>query len=357
MWKLLPACLLVVVSVLAVPQTTKSAGNTVKDKYHVIEVNDFEVQPGVKLPADYFANLQDELVKQFEKSHEFEAVLRPGEEPPTAGMLVLRLTGVITEFKKGSRAKRYLGGPALGSAQIIAHTRYIDRATGDTVIEGEVTGTLTGGLFGGSSKKVIHEFATAVVTTTKMTLLRKPAPAKAEAVQPAAAAERTALDITPGDLDAKQQALNDFSARGFRITDYASTGNKSATLTLEKGTDPSQVGTYLMFQTKRAGTLERELNAAAADGYRLVPHTLAFLGGFFAIAEKPVTPRGVRYQYKFHVAIRESNAEKDIKADQARGFVLIDVSKALNGTHWVILEKETALETPQTQPPGAELRE
>jgi len=77
MRRLLPACLMVLFSVWSLAQTAKPAGNTIKDKYHVIEVDNFDIQEGVKLPPDYFASLQDELVKQLTESHQFEAVLGP----------------------------------------------------------------------------------------------------------------------------------------------------------------------------------------------------------------------------------------------------------------------------------------
>ncbi|HUX28710.1 MAG TPA: DUF4410 domain-containing protein [Terracidiphilus sp.] len=352
MRRLLPACLMVLFSVWSLAQTAKPAGNTIKDKYHVIEVDNFDIQEGVKLPPDYFASLQDELVKQLTESHQFEAVLRPQQQPPKEDMPVLRLTGIVTGYKEGSRAKRYFGGYGAGSTQIFAHAKYLDRATGETVIEGEVIGTLTGGLFGGDSKKVIPQFAKAVVTTTKLMLLKKPEPANREAgepappPEPAAATERTTLEISSGGLDANQKALNELAAKGFRITNYASTGKKSATLTLEKGADPSQTYTYLMFHTKLVGTLEKELNKSAAEGYRLVPHTLAFLGGFFLIAEKPGTAPSARYEYRVHQTMRMSSAEKNIKEDQATGFVLIDTTQVLNQSHLIVLERETNQQEP-----------
>lgn len=349
MRKLLPASLILCLSVFAVSQAPSPAANTIKNTYRAIEVNNLEIEPDVQLPADYFAALPDELVKQLKDSHQFEAVLRPGEEPPTAGAPVLRLTGVVTSYKEGSRAKRYFGGYGAGSTQIFAHVKYLDRATGETVIEGEVIGTLTGGLFGGNSKNVVPQFAKAVVTTTRLMLLKKPLPATAPAVAappeepaPGAAAppERTTLDITSGEFDAKQAALNDLAAKGFRLVHYASTGKKSATLTLEKGTEPPQNRAYLLLHTKLVSNLEKDLNKAAADGYRLVPHTFAFLGNFFAIAEKPPAPAAVRYQYRVHQTMLMSSAENNIKEDQAKGFVLIDTSQILNQLHLFVLEKQ-----------------
>lgn len=73
----------------------------------------------------------------------FSAVLLPQQNPPEADAPVLRLTGVVTGFKEGSRAKRYFVGFGAGTSQIFARAKYVDRATGETVIEEEVIGTLT----------------------------------------------------------------------------------------------------------------------------------------------------------------------------------------------------------------------
>jgi hypothetical protein len=346
MRKIYSAFLLMFFSVnYSISQPARSDGSTVKDKYHAVEVDSFETQSGVELPPDYFAGLQDELVKQLQESDQFEAVLRSGQEPPKADMPVLRLTGVVTGFKEGSRAKRYFVGFGAGTSQIFANAKYIDRATGATVIEQEVIGTLSGGLFGGDSKSVMHDFAKTLVTTTKLTLMKKLPVLNQESTQPALLAvptilaERTTLGISAGDLQAQQEKLNELAALGYRIITYASTGNKTATLTLEKGADQAQSRAYLMFKTALPGTMQKELNKAAAEGYRLVPHTLGFLGGYFLIAEKAATVSNARFEYRVRLTMRVSSAQKNIKEDQAAGYVLIDASELPSDIHLFVLEK------------------
>ncbi len=338
------ACMMLCLGLSSISQEPKPQ-STIQDKYHVIEVNDFQIKEGVDLKPEYFTALQDELQKQLEESHKFQAVLRPGQPPPQPDMPVLRLTGLITKFNPGSRAKRYFLSNGAGSSQIFVHTKYIDRATGETVIEGEVIGTLAGGFFGGDSKNVMNQFARAVVTTTKLMLLKTPAPAianvanPATSAEPAAPRERQTMAISPDILEENQKALNDLAAKGYRLVDYSSTSNKGATLTLEK-TDDASGRTYMMFQTLRLGTLQNELNKAASEGYRLVPHTLGFLKGYFLIAEKPATVSDVKYEYRLHATVRVSSAEKNVQEDQAQGYVLIDTSQMLNSTHVIVLERE-----------------
>jgi hypothetical protein len=349
MRRLYAVCVVALFSILTLPASGGEVQNTVKDKFHVIEVDPFEIQKGVNLPPDYFASLQDELVKQLEESHQFKAVLRPQQPPPSADEPVLRLTGVVTGFKQGSRAKRYFGGFGTGAGQLIAHTRYIDRSTGDTVIEAEVIGTLTGGVFGGDSKNVIHDFAKAVVTTTKLTMLKPLSSERHEVTKTAESsvpAETKTLDISASDLGPGQQKLNELAAQGFRIVNYASTSNKSATLTLQKSADGSQGCEYRLLRTLLPGNLQKDLNKAAADGFRLVPHTVGFMKGYFLIAEKPAGPDGVRYEYRIHATVRVSSAEKNVKEDQAQGYVLIDTSQVLNNTHLIVLEREAGGQPP-----------
>lgn len=135
MCRLYAACLLVFFSAYSASQPAKSAGNTVKDKYQAIEVDNFEIQKGVYLPSDYFAKLQSELVKQLTESQKFKAVLLPDQSSAAPDLPVLRLIGVVTGFKEGSRTKRYFVGFGAGTSQIFARAKYIDRATGQTVIE------------------------------------------------------------------------------------------------------------------------------------------------------------------------------------------------------------------------------
>jgi hypothetical protein len=337
-------CMMLCLGLSSISQEPKPL-STIQDKYHVIEVNDFQIQEGVDLKPEYFSALQDALQKQLEDSHKFQAVLKPGQPPPQPDMPVLRLTGVITKFNPGSRAKRYFLSYGSGSSQIFVHTKYLDRATGETVIEGEVIGTLSGGFFGGDTKNVMNQFAKAVVTTTKLMLLKTPAPPGSMAAQPASPAdqvepkERQTMAISPDILEENQKALNDLAAKGYRLVDYSSTSNKSAMLTLEKS-DDQQGRTYMMFQTLRLGTLQNELNKAASEGYRLVPHTLGYLRGYFLIAEKPATIPEVKYEYRLHATVRVGSAENNIREDQAQGYVLIDTSQVLNATHVIVLERE-----------------
>jgi hypothetical protein len=86
----------------------------IKDKYHVVQVDLFEVKKDVQFPPEYLKKVQEEISKQLVDAKLFEEVLQPGQQPARAEAPVLRLSGTIHNCKPGSRKKRYLGGVRLG---------------------------------------------------------------------------------------------------------------------------------------------------------------------------------------------------------------------------------------------------
>ncbi len=328
-------------------QTAKGGEETLRDKYHVIQLQPFAVQPGVDFSTDYAASLPQVLANALKESKRFQEVLVEGQTPSAADAPVLRLTGTITDFDKGNRAKRYFGGMGgAGAARIFVTLRYLNGADGQVLFEDKVVGTLSGGLFGGESKDVDNALAKSVVATTKMVMLRPlSAPSNVtvtSAVSPDAGQtmDHQILPIKSNDLTGAQQKLNELGAAGYRIVDLRITGNSSAEATMEKSIPP-QVYQYLLQHALSLGNVQKNLNKGAAEGYRLSPHTLAALGGFAVIMEKSAVPMQVRYDYRFHASLRESSAEKNVIDDQAQGFVLVESGELL-GQHVVIMEKTSA---------------
>ena len=329
-------------STFTLSQTANTSEGSLKDKYHVIQVENFDIQPGVELPPDYLANLPQEVVHELKESKKFSEVLASGENPSAENTPVLRLTGTITGFDQGSRGKRYLGF-GIGAARIFVTLHYIDRTSGQLVFEDKVIGTLSGGVFGGDSKGVVRELARTVAVTTKLALLRNPSdPNSIVAPSPSSAAEgtmdRQVLAIKASDLTGAQQKLNELAAAGYRLTDFKITGSRGADLTMEKSAVPPQTYQYLLVHALSSGNVQKNMNKGAADGYRLSPHTLAALSGFALIMEKPPTLAETRYEYRFLKSLRESNAEKNLTQAQTEGFLPVETAQIL-GVFVVIAEK------------------
>lgn len=335
---------LLLFAMLASGQTLASAEQTVKDRYKIISVEQFELQSDVDIPPEYVSALPQEVANSLNESRKFIKVLLPGEDPAQKDAPALQLTGTITGFDKGSRAKRYFGSGMAGAARIFMTLHYLDRTDGKLIFEDKVIGTLSSGAFGGDSKNVVHELAKTVTESTKMVLLRRlSTPSNAAATMPCTAAgdsasEKQIVAIKGGDLTGAQSKLNELAAAGYRLLDFRITGNSSADATMEHCTVAPQTYQYLLVHAISDHNVQKNLSKGAAEGYRVCPHTLAPLGGIAVIMEKAPGSSAGSYEYRFHAAMRKSSAEKNMVEDQAQGFLLVKASQ-IAGHHVLIMEK------------------
>ena len=332
----------VLLALLSSAQTKSNGEGMVKDKYHVIQVDTFDIQPGVDVPPDYLATLPQQVAKRLKDARNFQEVLAPGERSSQEGAPALRLSGTLTGYDQGSRGKRYIGF-GMGAARLFLTLKYLDGSSGQIVYEDKVVGTLEGGAFGGNENKVVEELARTVAATTKLVLLRKLGVPNIVMEEPPtcganeAAADRQVLDLK-GDLTRAEDNMNELAAQGYLLRDFKVTGNQSAQVTMEKCASPPQTYHYVLVHALMAGHVEKNMNKAAAEGYRLARHTLAALGAFAVIMEKPPVPGDTRYQYRFSISMRQSNAQKHLVEDQQKGFVLVEAAQVL-GQNVVITEK------------------
>jgi len=143
--------------------TVVAAAQIEKGKYQNIEVMRFETKEGVNFPPDWQVALTDALVKQVTDIKKFGQVLREGETAQKADALALRLTGVVTEYKPGSRAKRYML-PGAGATKIKAHIKVLDRSSSAVLFEDDVDGKVVMGVVGGESMGAANGLAKEVAT-------------------------------------------------------------------------------------------------------------------------------------------------------------------------------------------------
>lgn len=129
----------------------KTSGNTIDKKYQYVQVNRFDVQPGINFPPDYQLTIVEDLNKELGKIKGVKQVLREGEALPQE-QRVLLVTGTITKYKKGNQAERYLVGFGAGSTVIGAHIKCFDASTKEVVLEKDVDGKVIIGLMGGKSE-------------------------------------------------------------------------------------------------------------------------------------------------------------------------------------------------------------
>ncbi len=131
-----------------------------------LEIQQFTVPPDLQLPEDFRAALAINLVSRIQETGHFERVYESGSSG-SEGTATVRLTGEITEFKKGSRAKRYFIGPGFGKTILKAHVRFIDVASGKVLLEHDVDGKVIIGIGGGDSKGATNGLAKEVAKIAK----------------------------------------------------------------------------------------------------------------------------------------------------------------------------------------------
>jgi hypothetical protein len=329
---------LTIVSLVAPLQADNA---TLKDKYRAAEVDQFDVQPGVEFPPEYVADLQEQILKELEKSKEFQELLRPGQNPVTADSPVLRLTGIISSFNPGSRKKRYVVGYGAGAAEIYAHVVFLDRSTGRTLMTEEVRAVLSGGFFGGNAMNATQNFAKQVVNTTKLSLRKRLSTehdSEGTHNGASAALDRQQLTISSKDWEGAERTLNEEGAAGYRLVEVRITGKNSANVVLERFSPKPDAYQYRLFHPYMFTSLQKDLNGAAEDGFRFCRHTLMALGNrFVLVAEKPGLPSAPRYSYRVHGTARISSAQHDIEKDQADGYTFIEEGEG--PVHMFVLEK------------------
>jgi len=323
---------------------TPSTPPEIKDKYHAVQVDQFEVKPDVQFPAEYLKKLQEELTKQLVDTKLFAEVLQPGQHPAQAEAPVIRLAGTIHNYNKGSRKKRYVGGYGLGAAEIDAQVAFLDGAKGDQLVVEELRAVLTGGVFGGDEDKATEELARQIVIQAKLMLARRlPAAAApgaaADNASPAPAADRQTLTMNSKNWSDAQQKLEQQAAAGYCVVGFSLKGSSAAELQLEKSAAPPNVCQYRWVHIRLATHLQKEIAEASADGFHASPHTLATLGPYLTVLmEKSPALSATRYQYLVAEPLRMSSAQKDTETHQREGYTLLDETE-LGGMHILLFEK------------------
>jgi Domain of unknown function (DUF4410) len=149
-------CILTVLVLGLVSETGAQKDDVPKNKYQNIEVGNFDVDQGIEFPADYKKSLPDAIASKLKSLKKFKQVLQVGEAPSDPNAPVLQLVGTVIDYKPGSQTKRYLVGFGTGKTKIIVHAKFIDKTSGQVVLERDVQGKIEWGLFGGSSKNALN---------------------------------------------------------------------------------------------------------------------------------------------------------------------------------------------------------
>lgn len=140
-----------------------------------------------------------------------------------------------------------------------------------------------------------------------------------------------------------QKELNETAAKGYRILVGSPTSGTEMALFLSREASAEKPYQYQLLATTRTGTMQKELNEAAADGFRLLPRTMIakqqLLGPveIVAILEKPpIVDR--KYDYKLLATTLTGTLQKEVTEAQNAGYVIVGMVS--RGEHMVIMERE-----------------
>ncbi len=168
-----------------------------------------------------------------------------------------------------------------------------------------------------------------------------------------------AFTVQAGDIDTNQQflllattktstmqkELNQAAAAGFRILAGSRTSSDEMVLILENVTEPPDLYEYFLLATSRTGTMNKELNQAAARGFRFLPSTLMQKDRVFGateivlIMEKPPgAPE--KYEYKLLATTRTGTLQKEMTQATEHNFYVVGMVS--RGEHIAILERLAA---------------
>lgn len=140
-----------------------------------------------------------------------------------------------------------------------------------------------------------------------------------------------------------QKELDETAARGYRILVGSPTSGTEMALFLSREASAEKPYQYKLLATTRTGTMQKELNQFAADGFRLLPRTMIakqqLLGGveIVMILEKlPVVEK--KYDYKLLATTLTSTLQKEVTDAQDAGYTIVGMVS--RGEHLVIMERE-----------------
>jgi hypothetical protein len=153
------------------------------------------------------------------------------------------------------------------------------------------------------------------------------------------------LVLSTKRIQTMEKELDEAAAKGFRVLYGAPTESFDMAILLQRVQEPGQ-GTYAykVLATSRQKTMEKELNEGARGGFRVLPRTIIFKQGFFTAEMVMLMERAPEsnkhYEYKLVSAGKESKLHKKIEEAMAQGFV--PMTMLTIGGHVVVMERETA---------------
>lgn len=338
-----------------VPATAPAErAQTIKQAFSTVEVAVFENKQDSNFPAEYVVPLQAEIKKQLVNAKVFSEVTQedestPASKPQNSASRVLRLTGAITSYDPGSRAKRYVIGYGAGSAEIDSRISFVDAASGQVLMTQDLRAILSGGFLGGKSEGALKDYARQVVNKVKlMQEMRVPAPGETIAPMTATGTPsgsdkppQVTVPITDKDWADCEQKLNQYAADGYRLNGLTITGPHSAEAAMIRTDALAAAFQYKLLHTLKASSLGKDVNKLAMEGFRVSPQTLVTIGMRpTVVVEKSSPSFNDSYLYIIKETMLVSSGKKNVDEVQSQGYTLIGETEH-GSNHILLFEKVT----------------
>lgn len=147
-----------------------------------------------------------------------------------------------------------------------------------------------------------------------------------------------------------QKEIDETAAKGYRIIVGSPTSGSEMALFLSRDGTVKEPYKYKLLATTRTGTMQKELNETAAQGYRLIPSTMIaknqLLGGAEIVMIMEHPPRtDKQYEYKLLATSRTSTLLKEVTEAKNSGYVIVGMVS--RDEHIVVMEREISSKHPK----------
>ena len=146
-----------------------------------------------------------------------------------------------------------------------------------------------------------------------------------------------------------EKEMNDAGAEGFRfiaVMGGETAGGNEVVVLMQRGGDVEGKYRYKLLATNRTGTMQKEMNDVAADGYDYVGQTMfeTVFGGdeVVAIVERGALPES-RYVYKLIATSRTSTLQKELAQLGREGYQALNLTlgkTTLGGDELVVIARK-----------------
>ena len=133
-----------------------------------------------------------------------------------------------------------------------------------------------------------------------------------------------------------QKEIDEAAARGFRVVTASPGDGDEYIVLLEQTTDKHQ---YRLLATSRTATLQRELEDAAKEGYRILPKSIAHKGDELLVLMEKGAQGSALADYQVLATERTGTLQREISQAALNGYTLVALAK--RGEHVAILERAT----------------